>query len=58
MRWPTNFTCEICGKNRGKQFDHLKCSQIRKGYAHPDSKTKPTAFTEKRINKFLKSLGE
>ena len=58
MRWPTNFTCEICGKNRGQQFDHSKCSDIRKSYNASDSKKKPTVLTEKRINQFLKSLGE
>ena len=59
MRWLTNFTCDICGKQRGKPFDHSKCSDIRKkSYGVFNFKKKPSAFTEKKINKFLKSLGE
>ena len=58
MTWKTNFTCEICGKNRGKQYDHSNCSVTRKNYGAPDSIKKPTVLTEKRISQFLKSLGE
>ena len=58
MTWPTNFICEICGKNRGKNFNHEKCSVIRKNYNYPDSTKKPTVLTEKKINQFLKYLGE
>ena len=53
------FSCSICNKPRGRHFNHSECSKkLQESYNHKDVVKKPTVLTEKRINQFLKTLGE
>jgi len=53
-----NFYCEFCGKHRDKSVDHSVCSKkLQEKYNKPKRLTK-NPYTNKRINHFLKFLGE
>lgn len=50
--------CDICKKPRGRFIKHNECSKIRESYPKKLKSKKPSVLTEKRIDSFLKSLGE
>ena len=58
MTWETNFKCEICNKYKNPQINHEKCSKIKQGFEKNRKRKKPAVYSEKRINHFLKLLGE
>ena len=51
-----NFFCEVCNKNRGRNFDHTECSKKLQKSKPKVKANKPTVLTEKRINSFIKYL--
>jgi len=58
MTWQTNFTCDVCGKNRGRQFNHVECNKIRQQNSPKRYQKSPKAYSNKNINKLLKLMGE
>jgi hypothetical protein len=51
--------CEVCGKPKGRWFNHTECSKIKQSqHEHDKRKKSHTKYTDSRIAKFAKFLGE
>jgi hypothetical protein len=55
-----DLTCTICGKSRGRFYDHSNCSKQLQKFreAKNKPKNKINKLTDKRINYLLKLVGE
>jgi Zn-finger nucleic acid-binding protein len=51
--------CEVCGKSRGRWFDHTECSKIKQVQHANDKRAKSdNKYTEQHISGLLKNIGE
>ncbi len=57
MKLNTDGVCGVCGKRRGRPFDHTKCAKIRQARGGVTETTRP-ARPDRATTEFLVRTGE